>query len=141
MPDHQALIFKADDKLARHHVGNNLNLIIDTQPHGKQAQPGFGSADESFDNQTLTPFSGIQRIEKFPFVEALTAKSVQFHFMLKQMKSLCSGDFQLQLLQMGIFELDDLSALGAYHVVVMLPQMPMFISGLAIVESIFCAKP
>jgi hypothetical protein len=41
---------------------------------------------------------------------------------------------------MGIFELDDLSALGADHVVVMLPQMPMFISGLAIVESILLCK-
>jgi hypothetical protein len=60
--------------------------------------------------------------------------------MLEQVKAFCGSDPQLQLLHMGIFELDDLPALGAYHVIVMLAQVQMLISGLTVIKTIFLRK-
>jgi len=51
-----------------------------------------------------------------------------------------SGDLGLEALQFFIPELQDLSALGANHVIVVLSQVPVFVSHLAVVESVFLRK-
>ena len=60
--------------------------------------------------------------------------------MLQHVESFRCCDFDLQFFQTILFELNNFSAFRADHMVVMLTQMAMFITKIAIVKSAFLGK-
>jgi hypothetical protein len=50
------------------------------------------------------------------------------------MEALGSGNLNLQFFELIFFELKDFSAFGANHVIMMLPQVSVFVADLTIVE-------
>jgi hypothetical protein len=139
-PQYQALVIGGDDQLSMAVVGNHIQYIPDAQPHAQQPQPQRCTAGDGLDLHTLAFSGAIEGDHKILSGHALPTYSVQLHPVLKHMKSILGGDFQLQLLHRFILKLEDAFAFGADHVIMVLPEVEMFITEFAVVEAVLFCK-
>ena len=132
---YEALQVRCDGQLALAVVGNYLDPVPFAQAHRQQSHFGPGPAPDVADDEALSGFGHCQRHQLNSFLQAAVADTVDFKFVLQHMKPLGCGYLDLQLLDSLLFELQDLSAFGADHVIMVLTQMAMLVKNHAIIEA------
>jgi hypothetical protein len=129
-----------NDHLALVLVGDDLDRVPDTQPHCQQAHARPGAADDFPDDQRFPLPGGVQGHDTVPIPLAVDAEAVNFHLVLQHVKAEFVGNSLLQLFEMIVAELKDFHAPGADHVVVVLTEMAMLVTHLAVFKSIPAGK-
>lgn len=140
LADTQAVVAHGNDKLPLVVVGDDIHLFLLAQSHGHQTHLGSFATDELLDDKPLTWFCVAERNQVCTMCQASPADTIDFHFMLKHVESAGGGDILLKAFQVLVSEFNDVSASCADHMVMVLAEMSVLITGLPVLEGPFLGK-
>jgi hypothetical protein len=118
-------------------VGDDLKDITHPQPHGHQPHSGAGTSADFPNHQTFPGFGQSQWCQAVSVFLAVGADSIQLCLVLKGMKPMPCRNLSLQVLKFLVFEFHNRQTFGADQMVMMMPDMSMFISHMPVLKAVF----